>query len=225
MIGEPVIVVGNPQGLLLTCTTGVVSAVGRATPPSGLPGITLHGMIQTDAAINPGSSGGPWFNALGQVIGVTASQKRDAENIAFGVPVATIRHTLPEMLDVERGQGIATGLQLQPVGPCRVTSVAADSPAAAARHPRGRRADEASMADRWPAGSTGASHCSGHKPGESLKFDMFVDGDAAMHTTLVLGDRPKPGRRGDPEGQYGLTAVPLDNAKAEATSLRVRAAW
>ena len=76
LIGEPVIVIGNPQGLLLTCTTGVVSAVGRATRPSGLPGVILHGMIQTDAAINPGSSGGPWFNAIGEVIGVTASQKR-----------------------------------------------------------------------------------------------------------------------------------------------------
>ena len=63
LIGEPVIVIGNPQGLRLTCTTGVVSAVGRATRPSGLPGVILHGMIQTDAAINPGSSGGPWFNA------------------------------------------------------------------------------------------------------------------------------------------------------------------
>ena len=129
LIGEPVIVIGNPQGLRLTCTTGVVSAVGRATRPSGLPGITLYGMIQTDAAINPGSSGGPWFNALGEVIGVTASQKLNAENIAFGIPVAAIRHTLPEMLDVERRQGVVTGLQLQPYGPCKVTTVAAGLPA------------------------------------------------------------------------------------------------
>ena len=101
LVGEPVIVIGNPQGLRLTCTTGVLSAVGRVTAPIGLPGVLLQGMIQTDAAINPGSSGGPWFNAIGEVIGITSAQKRGSENIAFGIPVEAIRHSLPEMLDVE----------------------------------------------------------------------------------------------------------------------------
>jgi serine protease Do len=220
MIGEPVIVVGNPQGLLLTCTTGVVSALGRATRPSGLPGITLHGMIQTDAAINPGSSGGPWFNALGEVIAVTASQKRDAENIAFGIPVATIRHTLPEMLDVERSQGIMTGLQLQSVGPCRVTYVAVGSPAAAA----GIHADDVlTKVDGRPLASRldWSFALLGRKPRESLKLGLSRDG-ATMHTTLVLGDRLKPDGAAILKAKYGLTAVPLDNAKAEAASLRVR---
>ncbi len=59
LIGEQVIVIANPHGLLHTCTTGVLSAVDRATRPSGLPGVTLRGLIQTDASINAGSSGGP----------------------------------------------------------------------------------------------------------------------------------------------------------------------
>ena len=109
MIGEPVIVIGNPFGLPSTCTTGVVSAMGRATRPDGLPGVTLHDMLQTDASINVGSSGGPWFNALGDVIGITAVKRMDSDNIGFGIPVAAIRSSLPDMLDVERRYGIATG--------------------------------------------------------------------------------------------------------------------
>jgi serine protease Do len=219
-IGEPVIVVGNPQGLLLTCTTGVLSAVGRATQSSGLPGVILHGMIQTDAAINPGSSGGPWFNALGQVIGITASQKRDAENIAFGIPAATIRHTLPEMLDVERQQGITTGLRVQPIGPCRVASVAADSPAATAGV---KPNDVLVKLDGKPlAGQLDWCFALiGHKPHESFKLDLLRDGKP-VQVSLVLGDRPKPDGAALLKAKYGLTAVPLDKAKAEATSLRVR---
>jgi S1-C subfamily serine protease len=61
----------------------------------------------------------------------------------------------------------------------------------------------------------------GRKPRESLKLDMSRDG-APMHTTLVLGDRPRPDGAAILKAKYGLTAVPLDNAKAEAASLRVR---
>jgi serine protease Do len=219
MIGEPVIVIGNPQGLRLTCTTGVLSAVGRATRPSGLPGVTLHGMIQTDAAINPGSSGGPWFNALGEMIGMTASQKRDAENIAFGIPVATIRHTLPEMIDVERRQGIATGLQVQPNEPCKVTAVAANSTAATAGV---KPNDVLTKLDGHPL-ATQLDWCFaliGHKPHESLRLDLIRDGKP-YKATLVLGERPKPDGAALLKARYGLTAVPLDKAKAEATGLRV----
>jgi len=220
LIGEPVIVIGNPQGLRLTCTTGVVSAVGRATRPSGLPGITLYGMIQTDAAINPGSSGGPWFNALGEVIGVTASQKLNAENIAFGIPVAAIRHTLPEMLDVERRQGIVTGLQLQTNEPCRVTAIAAGLPAATAGiQPNDvlRKLDGKPLAAQldW------CFALLGRKPHESLKLDL-LRGGKPVQVTLVLDERPKPDGAAILKTKYGLTAVPLDKAKAEATSLRVR---
>ena len=220
LIGEPVIVIGNPQGLRLTCTTGVLSAVGRATRPSGLPGIILYGMIQTDAAINPGSSGGPWFNALGEVIGVTAAQKLNAENIAFGIPVATIRQTLPEMLDVERSQGIATGLQFPSDGPCRVTAVAAVSPAATAGI---RPNDVLTKLDGRPLANRldWSFALLGRKPHESLKLDL-LRGGTPMRVSFALGDRPKPDGAAILKARYGLTAVPLDKAKAEATSLRVR---
>lgn len=219
MIGEPVIVIGNPQGLRLTCTTGVVSAVGRATRPSGLPGVILQGLIQTDAAINPGSSGGPWFNAVGDVIGVTTSQKENAENIAFGISVAMVRHILPEMLDVERRHGIVTGLEVRPNESCKVTKVAAGSPAATAGI---RVSDVLTKLDGKPLeGRLDFSFAlMGRKPGESLKLELMRDGKP-VEASLVLGDRPKPDGAAILKATYGLTAIPLNRAKAMATSLRV----
>lgn len=129
MIGEPIIVIGNPLGLRATCTVGVLSAMGRATRPSGLPGIVLRDLFQTDAGINPGSSGGPWFNAAGEVMGITVSRKDNSDNIAFAVPTAAIRQALPTMLDVERRLGLTAGLTVAPEGPCRVESVVPDGPA------------------------------------------------------------------------------------------------
>jgi S1-C subfamily serine protease len=220
LVGEPVIIIGNPAGLRLTCTAGVLSAVGRDTRPSGLPGVILHGLIQTDAAINPGSSGGPWFNALGDVMGITSSQKRDSENIAFGIPVDAIRHSLPEMFDIERRQGIASGLQFRPDDSCRVTAIAAGSAAATAGV---RPGDVLTSVDGKPLAGR-LDFCFaliGCKPRDTLKLDLLRDGKT-VQTSLVLDARPKLDGAAILKARFGLTAIPLDSAKAEAASLRVR---
>ena len=220
LIGEPIVVIGNPHGLLLTCTTGVVSAVDRATKPSGLPGITLQGLIQTDASINPGSSGGPWFNALGDVIAMTASKKDDSENIAFGIPVAAIRHFVPEMLDVERRNGFTSGLELNPHEPCQVAAVAANSPAAAAGI---RTGDVIAKVGGEPVAGR-LEFCFAmlaRKANDTIKLKL-LRGEKAEDVSLTLGVRPKLDGAAMLRQGYGLTAVPLDEAKAAATSLRVR---
>jgi putative serine protease PepD len=74
-VGEPVLAVGNPLGLANTATTGIVSALDRPVSASGentQEPVTTNA-IQIDAAVNPGNSGGPLFNAQGQVIGITSS--------------------------------------------------------------------------------------------------------------------------------------------------------
>jgi putative serine protease PepD len=69
-VGEAVYAIGNPYGLDQTLTSGVISALGRTIrAPDGDP---IHGVIQTDAALNPGNSGGPLLDAAGRVIGVNA---------------------------------------------------------------------------------------------------------------------------------------------------------
>jgi S1-C subfamily serine protease len=83
--GEPVIAIGSPSGLQGTVTAGVVSAI-RDDPFSG-----GYKVIQTDAASNPGNSGGPLLNTRGQVIGVITSKLRASEGLNFAVPINYVR--------------------------------------------------------------------------------------------------------------------------------------
>ena len=81
---------GNPLGLQTTVTAGVVSAVGRALRAET--GHLIEGMIQTDAALNPGSSGGPLVNVSGEVVGVNTAVVAPAQGICFAIPSTRARH-------------------------------------------------------------------------------------------------------------------------------------
>ncbi len=110
MIGETVVVVGNPLGLQHTCTTGIISALNRDLIfPRGL---KFDGLIQTDASINPGNSGGPLLNINGELIGVTSAIRGDAQNIGFAIPVDELRKYLPVYLDIERIRRVELGMHL-----------------------------------------------------------------------------------------------------------------
>lgn len=219
MIGETVVVIANPHGLLYTCTRGIVSAVGRSTHPSGLPGVTLHDLIQTDAAINPGSSGGPWFNIAGQMIGVTTTRKADSDNIGFAVSVATLRKELPDMLDSQRRYGLATGLTLSPSGSPEVIAVETGSAAAGAGV---RVGDRLVRLDKHPTSDRAdlALALVGRRPGEKVPLRLIRDGEP-MTVSLVLGARPKPDGRTLLREKFGLGAVPLDPGKAKAILMRI----
>jgi serine protease Do len=202
-----------------TCTQGIVSAADRSTQSAGLPGVVLHGLVQSDAAINPGSSGGPWFNALGQVIGVTAAIKTGTQSIGFAVPVSAVRQTVPEMLDVERRCGLTTGLELQFTPPCVVSAVAAGSPAAALGiQPRDvlELLDGKPIQDRYDFDLALLDR----RPGEKLRLDWRRQ-NQSQGGDLVLAARAKPDGAALLKYYYGLTAVPLDPEKAIATGMRV----
>jgi serine protease Do len=98
-IGEGVMAVGNSFGLGQTVTTGIVSGANRVLPIT--PMSYLLPFIQTDAAINPGSSGGPLLNHCGEVIGINSAMLRIAENIGFAVSANVARRVIPEL--VEKG--------------------------------------------------------------------------------------------------------------------------
>src|SRR5690606_38189069 len=72
-VGQPVMAVGNPLGLAGTVTTGIVSALDRPTVTAGTTEAVVTNAIQVDAAVNPGNSGGPLFDAAGRVIGINSS--------------------------------------------------------------------------------------------------------------------------------------------------------
>jgi 2-alkenal reductase len=102
VIGETAIAIGSPLGLQQTVTAGIVSALRPAGEDTG-PGTLelLGGAIQTDAAINAGNSGGPLFNADGEVIGVaTAIASRSGGNIGIGfaIPINVVKRVTPELI-------------------------------------------------------------------------------------------------------------------------------
>jgi S1-C subfamily serine protease len=90
-VGDPVIAIGNPYGLVGSLTTGVVSALGRTiTEEEYAGGFAIANIIQTSAPINPGNSGGPLLNAVGKVVGVTTAIVSDSQGLGFAIPSNTI---------------------------------------------------------------------------------------------------------------------------------------
>ncbi len=100
-VGQRAIAIGNPFGQFgSTMTTGVVSALNRTI--QGQDGREVSGIIQTDAAINQGNSGGPLLNSAGRVIGMNTaifSPSGTNAGVGFAVPVDTIRRVLPDLLE------------------------------------------------------------------------------------------------------------------------------
>jgi serine protease Do len=96
MLGEPVIAIGNPFGLGLTVTTGVISSTSRQIET---PGRIYQDFLQTDASINPGNSGGPLLDVHGNLIGINTAIRADAQGIGWAIPVdraIKIAHDLTE---------------------------------------------------------------------------------------------------------------------------------
>ena len=95
-VGEQVMVIGNPLGLEQTLTVGIVSGVNRILPESLLG--ERHPLIQTDAAISPGNSGGPLVNRYGEAVGVTTAFIYGAQNIGFALPINIVKEVIPQLV-------------------------------------------------------------------------------------------------------------------------------
>jgi serine protease Do len=137
--GEMVFAIGNPFGLQETVTRGIISAKGRALRDSGVE------FLQTDAAVNPGNSGGPLLNLRGEIVGINSaiySQSGAWAGISFAIPANTARATLESLLKTGRPVRGYLGFETMLLTPALarqfgapdtagvlITSVAADSPA------------------------------------------------------------------------------------------------
>lgn len=106
--GQMAIAIGNPLGFESTVTAGIISAVGRSLRAQN--GRLIGDVIQTDAALNPGNSGGPLVNSRGEVIGVNTAVIMGAQGICFSVASNTAQHVLTQILQHGRVRRARLGI-------------------------------------------------------------------------------------------------------------------
>lgn len=211
-VGASVFAVGCPVGLEHTVSSGIVSAVNRAGVLSN-PDVPV---IQLGASINLGDSGGPLFSLEGELIGITTARAKEAQGIAFAIPIDRIRSFLEALDSGTSSQLGYVGLELRPdlsvaaelggqsfVSGVRVGAVPEDGPAAAAGVRdgdvvvalRGRRFDEfgSGAAGRFGAARSIQKAARALLAGERLELTVLRDGvarEVVLEARNVANDRP-----------------------------------
>jgi putative serine protease PepD len=199
-VGDATFAIGNPYGLDRTLTTGVVSALHRSIQSPN--GYAINGVLQTDAALNPGNSGGPLLDAQGHVVGVnsqiatsSSSDGRSGGNtgVGFAVPSDTVTRVIQGLRETGRAThaylGVGTSDDTGGDGAgAKVASVAASGPAADA----GRRAGDVitkvgdtTVADVEAMGTA----VDAHRPGERVAV-TYTRGGTTRTAKVTLGTRP-----------------------------------
>lgn len=204
-VGDSVVAIGNALALEggPTVTTGIISAVNRTIETDG--GSQLTGLLQTDAAISPGNSGGPLVNAAGEVIGINTAvaspRSQDAQNIGFAIAINQAKAEI-EMLKQGTTAKIAyLGVSTVAVTPAiqRETGIAVDSGAyvsdVGSDTPAGQAGilvgDVITAIDGKPVRSQQdvASMVRAHQPGDEITVTVNRDGKEQTFD-VTLGERP-----------------------------------
>ena len=114
-VGDPVMAIGNPLQFAGTVTVGVLSAKGRTGISDNLTSASLQDLLQTDAAINFGNSGGPLLNTNAEVIGINTAMIQPAQNIGFAVAINSVKAVLPQLEKSGRVERGMLGVRIGPV--------------------------------------------------------------------------------------------------------------
>ena len=205
--GETVIAIGSPLGAFRnTVTVGVVSATGRNLDTGR--GYVMEGLIQTDAAINHGNSGGPLVNLAGEVVGINTLIVRNgggdvAEGLGFAIPSNTVRAVAEQIIKQGYVARPYLGIDWQGINPAiaaryglpvkwgvYVVQVAANSPAAKAGLQHGdiiTQIGNTPIDDQHPF----INSLFGHKPGETVTLKVVREGKT-LSLKVTLGERPRP---------------------------------
>jgi S1-C subfamily serine protease len=124
--GQLVVAIGNPLGFEWTVTAGVISALGRSLPAST--GRMIEDLIQTDAALNPGNSGGPLVSSRGEVIGINTAVIPGAQGLCFAVASSTASFVLGELIRYGRVRRAFVGVTAETAPVPRRFALAAGLP-------------------------------------------------------------------------------------------------
>jgi putative serine protease PepD len=194
-VGEPVAAVGDPFGYDRSISTGIVSGVDRTI--SAPNGFTVAHAIQTDAAVNPGNSGGPVLNANGEVIGIvdqiaTDGSAQQSSGVGFAVPIDLVASSLKTLEAGGRVEhaylGVSTGDSSSAPAGAAVSSVASGGPAARGGLHAG---DVVTAFDGTTiAGSNDlVAAIATHRPGDKVQLTV-KRGSSTEHLTVTLGTQP-----------------------------------
>ena len=216
-VGDEVVAIGNPFGLERTATAGIVSALQRAvTAPNGY---SIDHVIQTDAPINQGNSGGPLLNTAGEVIGVNSqieSPTGGNVGIAFAVPSNTVKSVVAQLLEKGRVDRAYLGIYARPIEPelARLFRLPVDSGLLVEAVAEGAAADDAGLrgGDQQVIVSGESYRLGGdlivaaggkrvttveelravlaeREPGDRIDLEIYRDGDKRT-VTVTLGRQP-----------------------------------
>lgn len=195
LVGDTVLAIGSPLGLRGTVTQGIVSALDRTLSPGGPNGITLTGLLQTDASINPGNSGGPLVNLEAEVIGIntaiaTTGNDTGFLGVGFAIPSNHAKHVADQLIAGEEVRHPYLGVTVAPAdrGGAVIGEVAPGSPAAAAGLRPGDivvRIGERQVTDSNDLVSAVRSS----SVGDRLSLEYLRDG-TLQSTEVTLGELP-----------------------------------
>jgi S1-C subfamily serine protease len=202
--GQLVIAIGNPLGFESTVTTGVVSALGRSLRARS--GRLIDDVIQTDAALNPGNSGGPLVSSRGEVVGINTAVIMGAQGICFAVAANTANFVLGELVRHGRVRRAYIGIAAQQFAVSRrrrhATGLAQESAVMIASVEAGSPVERAGLAagdiilalDGTPV--TGADDLirllAGDKIGRAVEVEMLRNGDQ-RRVSVVPDERARRG--------------------------------
>jgi putative serine protease PepD len=188
-VGDAVIAIGSPFGLQGTLTTGVISALGREIRSPN--GFTIENVVQTDAALNHGNSGGPVLDMEGRVVGVAAqiaSESGGSDGIGYAVPGDTAQRVARELIEDGSVEHAYLGVSLPPDGAARLVRVVEGSPAGRAGL---QSNDEVTKVDgdEIETGDELRDVIDAKKPGDRITLTIRRSGDERT-VRVTLGQRP-----------------------------------
>lgn len=230
-LGEWVLAIGSPLGLKGTITAGIVSAKGRSMP-SNSQEFKIESFIQTDAAVNPGNSGGALVNKSGQLVGINTaivSETGSYSGYSFAIPSAIVKKIVSDLIDYGSVKRAVLGITMMPLDAIDektskdlklsslngvyISEVAKGSAAEKAGMKQGDvivAVDSVKITDP----SSVQEAVNGYHPGDKAKFTIVRGGNTKIVDVTFLGTTQKNGAV-DSEGMVAFYGSKLDKPSKE----------